>query len=182
RPRGEGLARRVAPHPGRSDRGRRDRRPLRGERWAPPRRALSLKSRRWLTRPAAVALTRAMGSLAWLSIADLHVSASSVGGLWAPGEDEPWRDLDRVHKHAGPFHFILCAGDVAQTGAREDYDALTERLESLLAHLADLGSRPALFVVPGNHDLARPDERAPALPPPLPRSHDPDLPPDLFWP
>lgn len=124
-----------------------------------------------------------MGSLAWLSIADLHVGAAATAGssLWSQAEDELWRDLERVHKHAGPFDFILCAGDLVQTGAREELDALTQRLEALLAHLADLGSRPAIFFVPGNHDLVRPDERAPAVRPLLHWSHDPELRANLFW-
>ena len=59
-----------------------------------------------------------MGSLGWLAISDLHVSERGAPTLWQHAEDELRRDLERVHKHAGPFELVLCTGDVVQNGTR----------------------------------------------------------------
>src|SRR5262245_40054133 len=113
-----------------------------------------------------------MGSLGWLAISDLHTGASGAPTLWQHGRDELLRDLERVHKLAGPFDVVLCAGDLVQSGTREDFEALNDELEAIFHHLAELGSRPGLLVVPGNHDLQRPDERSPAVRPLLQWSND----------
>ncbi len=122
-----------------------------------------------------------MGSIGWLSIADLHAGPAGAPTLWPAAEEELRRDLERVHKHAGPFDFVLCAGDLVQSGASAELDTLTERLDGLFRHLEGLGSKPALLVVPGNHDLERPDPRSPAVRPLLHWSHDPELRGNLFW-
>lgn len=122
-----------------------------------------------------------MGSLGWLAISDLHASAAGAPTSWAHAEDELRRDLERVHKLAGPFDVVLCTGDVVQAGTREDLEVLNDRLEGLFRHLAELGSRPGLLVVPGNHDLVRPDERSAAVRPLLQWSHDHELRANLFW-
>ena len=64
-----------------------------------------------------------MGSLGWLAISDLHAGASGAPSLSKQAADELYRDLERVHKHAGPFDVVLCAGDVVQNGTREDFEA-----------------------------------------------------------
>jgi hypothetical protein len=122
-----------------------------------------------------------MGSIGWLALADLHVGTAGGATLWPHVEEELRRDLERVHKHAGPFDFVLCAGDLVQTGTREELAALTDRLDGILQHLAALGSRPAVLAVPGNHDLATPDDRSPAVRRLLNWSHDPELRANLFW-
>ena len=122
-----------------------------------------------------------MGSIGWLSIADLHAGTPGTQTLWPAAEDELRRDLERVHKHAGPFDFVLAAGDLVQNGTRAELDLLTERLDGLFRHLEGLGSRPVLVVVPGNHDLQHPDPRSPAVRPLLHWSHDPELRGSLFW-
>lgn len=122
-----------------------------------------------------------MGSLGWLAISDLHASASGAPALSKHADDELRRDLERVHKHAGPFDVVLCTGDVVHGGTREDFEVLDDEMHALFRHLAELGSRPGLLVVPGNHDLARPDERSPAVRPLLQWSHDHELRRNLFW-
>lgn len=122
-----------------------------------------------------------MGSLGWLAISDLHAGAAGAPTLWAQAEDELRRDLERVHRYAGPFDAVLCAGDLVQEGTRADFEVLNDRMEMLFRHLAELGSRPGLLVVPGNHDLLRPDERSAAVRPFLHWSHDPELRANLFW-
>jgi hypothetical protein len=67
------------------------------------------------------------------------------------------------------------------SGTRAQFDKLTEALQQLLARLADLGSTPVLLAVPGNHDLQRPNERAPEVRALLNWLHDQDLRGTLFW-
>lgn len=122
-----------------------------------------------------------MGSLGWLAISDLHAGAAGAPTLWQHAEDELRRDLDRVHKQAGPFEVVLAMGDVVQHGTREDFEILNDKLDAIFRHLAELGSRPGLLVVPGNHDLVRPDERSAAVRPLLQWSHDHELRANLFW-
>ena len=122
-----------------------------------------------------------MGSIGWLAIADLHAGPPGAPTLWTAAEEELRRDLERVHKHAGPFDFVLCAGDLVQSGARGEMSVLTDRLESVLRHLRTLGSSPAVLVVPGNHDLVPPDPRSPAARALLQWTHDPELRGSLFW-
>lgn len=121
-----------------------------------------------------------MGSIGWLAISDLH-AGEGASTLWGAGEEELRKDLEKVHRHAGPFDFVLCAGDLAQAGTDEELAIAGARLTRIFEHLAALGSRPALFVVPGNHDLERPDLHAPAVRPLLHWSHDPELRGNLFW-
>ena len=122
-----------------------------------------------------------MSSLGWLSISDLHVGTSVGPTSWPHAEDELRRDLERIHRAAGPFDFVLCAGDLVQTGARDELEAANEKLDALFRHLGSLGSSPVLLVVPGNHDLQRPDERSHAVRPLLQWSQDPELRGTTFW-
>ncbi len=122
-----------------------------------------------------------MSGLGWLWISDLHVGDTLGPSLWPLAEDEFRRDIERVHRLAGPFDFVLCTGDLVQTGAASEFSALTEKLEGLFDHLASLGSSPVLVVVPGNHDLSRPDERAHAVRHLLQWPFDPELRGTTFW-
>lgn len=101
--------------------------------------------------------------------------------MWSHADDELRRDLERVHKLAGPFEVVFCLGDLVQNGTREDFEILNDRLEVLYHHLGELGSRPGLLIVPGNHDLVRPDERSAAVRPLVQWAHDPELRAHLFW-
>ncbi|MEZ4294466.1 MAG: AAA-like domain-containing protein [Polyangiaceae bacterium] len=122
-----------------------------------------------------------MGSLGWIAISDLHAASRGGSGAWLHAEDELRRDLDRIHKHAGPVDVVFCTGDLVATGTREDLDVADARLEALFRHLADLGSTPGLLIVPGNHDLQQADQRAVSLRPLLQWSHDPEVRANVFW-
>ncbi|XXX75477.1 AAA-like domain-containing protein [Sorangium sp. So ce134] len=124
---------------------------------------------------------RLMPSIRWLHLTDLHVGMKGMGPLWPSLEDEFRRDLALVHRQAGPFDVVLFSGDLVQSGTRDQFDKLTEALQQLWAHLAELGSTPVLLAVPGNHDLQRPNERSPEVRALINWSHDQDLRGTLFW-
>lgn len=121
-----------------------------------------------------------MGSIRWLHLSDVHVGMKGMGPLWPSVQSELLRDLEVVHRLAGPFDLVLFSGDLTQTGQRGEFERLTDVLEDLWDHLRDLGSRPVLLAVPGNHDLQRPDERKPDVRALLHWPHDPLL-SKMFW-
>jgi len=54
-----------------------------------------------------------------------------------------------------PVDLVCFTGDVADWGLKEEYVRVTERFESVLK---DVGvARDRFFVVPGNHDIQRPE-------------------------
>ncbi len=105
-----------------------------------------------------------MPGFGWLHLTDLH--APGVGGfrtLWPNVEEQLYEDLGRMHDRSGPWDLVLFTGDLTQRGSASEFAALDELLGALWEHLRALGSDPALFAVPGNHDLARPDPRRPEV-------------------
>ena len=104
-----------------------------------------------------------MSSVSWLHLTDLHVGMHGQDWLLPNLKELLFEDLRRLHDHAGPWDFVVFSGDVAQTGAHQEFDKATEVLRDLWAHLKILGSTPCLIVTPGNHDLVRPLTKDPAL-------------------
>lgn len=98
-------------------------------------------------------------SLRILHISDLHERG--------PREGEPYRrrrvlgdgwrrNLDELLAE-GAIDLVCATGDVADWGLAAEYDAATDFFDDLLAQLGL--TRERLFVVPGNHDVARPIEK-----------------------
>jgi predicted phosphodiesterase len=94
--------------------------------------------------------------LQFLHISDLHARG--------PREKEPWRrrrvlgdawlrNLETLTEEEGPVQFVFFTGDAAQSGRPEEYAEVTDFFRALCGEL-DLGL-DRLFVVPGNHDIAR---------------------------
>jgi hypothetical protein len=94
----------------------------------------------------------------WLHLSDLHVGLGAQAWMLDRVRDEFFRDLGALHEAAGPFDAVLFTGDLTQSGAAEQFDRLDEFLRALARRLGELGSRPKLVAVPGNHDLERPGE------------------------
>lgn len=96
----------------------------------------------------------------WLHISDLH-----LGREQKPGEDYVLRTfLDSLqadmqadeHIRLGPPpDLVFFTGDLANRGTDEDYSRATELFDSILRILGL--ERRHLFLVPGNHDVHRPD-------------------------
>ncbi len=97
-----------------------------------------------------------MPHLRILHVSDLHASG--------PGSKQNWRtnrvlgqawdhNLKLIIAEGGPPDLVCFTGDVAATGATEEYRTALEFVDSTLSSLQVDRSR--LFVVPGNHDIAR---------------------------
>lgn len=67
------------------------------------------------------------------------------------------QDLKQVHTMAGPFDAVFFTGDLAYSGQRAEYVNCSRFIGQLVALLDDLGTKPkpAIFFVPGNHDMLR---------------------------
>ncbi|MGE3536376.1 MAG: metallophosphoesterase [Candidatus Tectimicrobiota bacterium] len=104
-------------------------------------------------------MTASEQQLRILHLSDLHERG--------PREAESWRrrrvlgpaweqNLAEVQQD-GPIDLVCCTGDVADWGQAQEYEAATPFFEALLQRLHLSPDR--LFVVPGNHDMARPVAR-----------------------
>lgn len=102
-------------------------------------------------------------SLRWLHITDLHCGLSLGKPLWPTVKYEVFEDLKRVHARSGSIDLVLFTGDLTQRGTDDEFRSLEEELDELWDELAKLGSKPTLVCVPGNHDLARPNAKRPAV-------------------
>ncbi len=97
-----------------------------------------------------------MVSFNWLHLSDLHVGLGAQAWMLDRVRQEFLRDLGPLHEAAGPFDAVLFTGDLTQSGSAAQFLQLDEFLRALAQRLAELGSRPRLLAVPGNHDLERP--------------------------
>jgi len=91
-----------------------------------------------------------------LNIADIHFNYPLCSTNMDP--DRPYRTMliqDARAKAAtlGPVDAILVCGDIAYHGAKEEYEAAFEWLQTLCE--ATRCSLERVFVVPGNHDVDR---------------------------
>ncbi|MCB9761274.1 MAG: metallophosphoesterase [Alphaproteobacteria bacterium] len=90
----------------------------------------------------------------WIHLSDLHRGARGETRDWPVVRDAFARDLDRMARLVGAPDLVLFTGDLAFKGAEDEYaqvEALFDWLDS------KLGKRP-IYAVPGNHDMARPEE------------------------
>jgi 3',5'-cyclic AMP phosphodiesterase CpdA len=90
-----------------------------------------------------------------LHLSDLHERGPREGETWRRRRvlGEAWeRNLD-VLAEDGAVDLVCFTGDAADWGLAEQYEAATEFFDAALERLG-LG-RERLFVVPGNHDIAR---------------------------
>lgn len=104
-----------------------------------------------------------MTNLNWLHLSDLHRGMTSQAWLWTNVESAFFDDLAKLHDLCGPWKVIFFTGDLTQKGKANEYEKLTDTLGRLYKRLEDLGSKPVLLVVPGNHDLERPKPNEPAV-------------------
>jgi hypothetical protein len=122
-----------------------------------------------------------MATIRWLHLTDLHVGMGGMRPWWPSVKSVLFRDLEDIHRLAGPFDLVLFSGDLVQSGTKAEFEVLSRELDGLWQHLRGLGSTPTLLVVPGNHDLVRPKADEPAVRALLNWSHDQDLRRELFW-
>lgn len=104
-----------------------------------------------------------MASFGWLHFSDLHQGIDGHGWFWPNIQELLYADLARLHRLCGPWDVVFFTGDLTQAGKREEFKELRKKLSSLWKLFRDLGSRPVLLAVPGNHDLLRPRETNPTV-------------------
>jgi len=101
-------------------------------------------------------------AFSWLHLSDLHAGMHAHGWLWPTLKSAFYDDLRRVHARTGPWDVVIFSGDLAQAGNPVEYEKVAVALSELWEVQAQLGFRPKLMLVPGNHDLVRPDATDPA--------------------
>ncbi|MCY1057594.1 metallophosphoesterase [Nannocystis sp. SCPEA4] len=120
--------------------------------------------------PAKPATTR--GSIGWLHLTDLHAGMQGTRWLWPNVLATVFDDLARLHDQCGPWDLVLFTGDLTQRGSPEEFAELDRTFERLWRRFEQLGSRPRLIAVPGNHDLQRPKYPYDPVPLALSRWHE----------
>lgn len=93
----------------------------------------------------------------WLHFSDLHVGQAGQDRLWPRASTLLLDDLETAHLKTGGFDCLVFSGDLVQKGADREFDEFDKVLDAILGRLGDLGVRPPVITVPGNHDIARPD-------------------------
>ncbi len=89
-------------------------------------------------------------------MSDLHERGPREGERWRRRRvlGDVWeRNLQEVLQD-GPIDLVCFTGDVADWGQPEEYERVTDFFEALSERLGLVRDR--IFVVPGNHDIARP--------------------------
>ena len=104
-----------------------------------------------------------MKCFSWLHLTDLHRGMAEQRWLWPSVKEIFFEDLKRLHDKCGPWDLVLFTGDLTQRGSVEEFQEVNELLGQLWERFGKLGSKPKLLVVPGNHDLVRPNEKKPAV-------------------
>jgi len=102
-------------------------------------------------------------SVSAIHLSDLHVGMSPQGWMWPTVKKAFLEDLRRLLGKTGAVNLVIFSGDLTQTGATEEYEALTQILQEIWDVMRVCGSDPWLFPVPGNHDLVRPRTSAAAF-------------------
>lgn len=92
----------------------------------------------------------------WLHFSDIHVGQAGQNTLWPRASTLLLDDLETAHKKTGGFDCVIFSGDLAQTGSAIEFENFDEVLNKIMKRLGDLGEKPPVVTVPGNHDLTRP--------------------------
>jgi predicted MPP superfamily phosphohydrolase len=102
-------------------------------------------------------------SFSWLHLTDFHQGMRDQDWLWPGVKEIFFEDLKRLHDKSGPWDLVVFTGDLTQRGSAEEFQKIEQLLTQLWNYFAQLGSSPKLLVVPGNHDLVRPNIKDPAV-------------------
>jgi predicted MPP superfamily phosphohydrolase len=93
----------------------------------------------------------------WLHFSDIHVGQDGQARLWPRASTLLLDDLETAHRKTGGFDCLVFSGDLVQKGSAREFEEFDKVLANILNRLGDLGERPPVITVPGNHDLSRPD-------------------------
>jgi hypothetical protein len=115
------------------------------------------------TQPIQTRSEKGTTSFSWLHLTDFHCGMRRQHWLWPGVREIFFDDLKRLHEKCGPWDLVLFTGDLSQKGSAEEFEKVNTILEQLWEHFNQLGSSPELLVVPGNHDLVRPNRKDPSV-------------------
>lgn len=93
-----------------------------------------------------------------IHLSDLHMGMTGQKWMWPTFKTIFFNDLRQQYQKTGPWDLVIFSGDLTQKSSPNEYASLTNALKELWTVFDSLGCSPKLFVVPGNHDLKRPDE------------------------
>jgi 3',5'-cyclic AMP phosphodiesterase CpdA len=99
----------------------------------------------------------------WLHITDLHVGMANQNWLWPTFKQALFDDLVKMFTVVGEIDLVIFSGDLTQSGSSDQFTKLDAILSELWKVLTNLGAKPALFVLPGNHDVQRAKKLTPEL-------------------
>ncbi|MBX8508970.1 metallophosphoesterase [Pseudomonas cichorii] len=97
-------------------------------------------------------------TFSWLHFSDLHAGMSGSAHLWGQIKAEIFKDLRRHCQANGAIDLVVFSGDLTQRASVEEFDSVYSELLELWGLFDEIGIKPYLVVVPGNHDLTRPSE------------------------
>lgn len=100
-----------------------------------------------------------MTAYRWLHVTDLHFGMPGQDSLWQNMESLFFGDLGFLRTQLGAWDLVLFTGDLTQGGTAPEFEALERLLRKLWSRFADWGFEPQLLAIPGNHDLAWPNEQ-----------------------
>ena len=95
----------------------------------------------------------------WLHLTDLHLGMAEQASLWPNVEEIFLKDLKGLFDRIGPWDAVLISGDITQKGAEAEFKEVDNLLLKLWTNFKEWGFTPAIFAIPGNHDLARPQNK-----------------------
>ena len=94
----------------------------------------------------------------WLHLSDQHIGMSGSKIYWPQVREAFFDDLRQHLSNGNTIDLVIFSGDLVQQGLQEEFELALIEIKKLFSVLEESNSRPAFFIVPGNHDLIRVDE------------------------
>lgn len=104
-----------------------------------------------------------INNFSWLHISDFHAGMEGSNNKWGQIREKFFYDIERHIQKSSGIDLVVFSGDLTQRGEKEEYDFVLSELKALWNKFRELSQNPALFLVPGNHDLTRPKNGSPIL-------------------
>lgn len=99
--------------------------------------------------------------ISWLHISDLHIGQSNIDWIIPGLKTTFYEDLDCLNNIVNGWDLVILSGDLTQSGSTKEFNLLKKILNDIWEYFDKLNSSPKLFIVPGNHDLVRPNSSEP---------------------
>jgi len=96
-------------------------------------------------------------TLHWMHISDLHKGQDGTSHSWPLVRQQIVQDIISQIRRSGPIDLVIFSGDLAFKGSAAEFAEVKADLVKLWDAFGTDGGNPVLFIVPGNHDLVRPD-------------------------